>query len=693
MIGIILLVGACAEKPSVPTMTPPLVSQEITSENGLWIQAEKLFQTKAYGDALEAYMVFMGLFPDSSHNEAALMKIGTAGRLSGNDTEACRAYNRLAAEYPDSLFLSDALIEVLTCLYSEGRFGDLLGKAADLTGKIHLPEQQFRLEMLLGDTYGAMQDPVGSFYYYAAALGHARDTAGQAIVGRLEKTAQQLGTTAIQSLLYRLGNDVSARGYLLYHLGLNRIAEGRARAALAALTELTEHFPEHERATDAGLLIEKIKQRSCYQPNRVGCLLPLTGPFKSYGQRALHGIELALSTAGGASNDISPHIIIRDSGSNPGKTVAAVKELIKEGVAAIIGPMAMAEAASDQAQLNQVPIIVFSQKNRITGIGDYVFRNFLTSKMQVKSLAAHAFERLGINKVAILYPDEKYGSTFMQLFWDEVLAHGGQVVGVESYNPGQTDFAGAVKKLTGLYYEPSELLKEELEQYAMTAEEDSHYTDSPWIHKEIAADRAPDSIFDSVSPLFPDGAVNDAKIDSAQNSEIDEEVNEEPEAVVDFDAVFIPDAPNMAGLIIPQLAFYDIKDVYLLGTNLWHSDQLIKMAGEYLQGAAVVADGFFEKQNSENVRQFSLLFQKAFKTRPGFIEAVAYDTARMVFETLDHCQVCLRNDIRDRLLNISDFSGVTGPTAFDQNGEAVRAPCLLTIKGRRFIAIDETGKN
>lgn len=544
--------------------------------------------------------------------------------------------------------------------------------------------------MLLGDTYSAMQNPVEAFYYYAAAFEHVKDAARQTVTGKLEKTANQLETTAIQYLLYRLENNIFAKGYLLYQLGLNLVAEGSEDAALAALSEMTESFPGHEYAPDALLLMEKTKRRSNYQPDRVGCLLPLTGPYKSYGQRALHGIELAMSIAGGSSNGILPHLIIKDSGSNPEKTVAAVKELAEEGVAAIIGPMAMAEAASSQAQLSQVPIIVFSQKNRITGIGDYIFRNFLTSEMQVKSLASHVFDRLEINKVAILYPDEKYGTTFMQLFWDEVLAHGGQVVGVESYDPQQTDFADAVKKLGGLYYEPSDLLKEEL---VMIAERKKFRDGMPWTLANMAPLWTPAGIFDFGPPLFPDNSTTDGKTYLTQNSETGEEMDEEPAAIVDFDAIFIPDAPNAAGLIIPQLAFYDIKDIYLLGTNLWHSDALIKMAGEFLQGSAVVTDGFFEQRDSENVRQFSLAFRKAFKTSPGFIEAVAYDTARMVFESLGHCQVCLRNDMRDRLLNISGFFGVTGLTAFDQSGEAVRVPCLLTIKGRRFIDIDADGKN
>ena len=57
--------------------------------------------------------------------------------------------------------------------------------------------------------------------------------------------------------------------------------------------------------------------------------------------------------------------------------------------------------------------------------------------------------------------------------------------------------------------------------------------------------------------------------------------DQEPQPIIDFEAIFIPDSPGKTGLIVPQLAYFDIKDVYLLGTNLWHSDALIKIADQY----------------------------------------------------------------------------------------------------------------
>ena len=68
--------------------------------------------------------------------------------------------------------------------------------------------------------------------------------------------------------------------------------------------------------------------------------------------------------------------------------------------------------------------------------------------------------------------------------------------------------------------------------------------------------------------------------------------------------------------------------------------------------------------------------------KPGFIEAVAYDTALMVLETLEKHPVRFRSDLRDRLLAVSEYRGITGLTGFDPNGDSIKQPYLLRIRGK-----------
>ena len=150
--------------------------------------------------------------------------------------------------------------------------------------------------------------------------------------------------------------------------------------------------------------------------------------------------------------------------------------------------------------------------------------------------------------------------------------------------------------------------------------------------------------------------------------------------------MFIPDAAKKAGLITPQLAYYDIEDVVLIGTNLWHSQQLISMSQDYIQ-EAILTDGFFPESQDPKVRIFSKNFQDTFNEKPGFIQAVAYDSARILLKTLANPRIRFKGHLKDELLNLVDFPGVTGSTSFDYKGDAIRNPYILRVKGRTFEAL------
>jgi len=136
-----------------------------------------------------------------------------------------------------------------------------------------------------------------------------------------------------------------------------------------------------------------------------------------------------------------------------------VEELARENVFAIAGPLLVPEAAGKRAQELGIPLIALTQKTEIPAMGDYLFSNFITPEMQVNALGSYIFLELGLKKVAILYPEERYGRRYLDLFWDMVDRYQGEVVGVESYDGKKTDFTTTLKKLTGEYYPLPDFLK------------------------------------------------------------------------------------------------------------------------------------------------------------------------------------------------------------------------------------------
>ncbi len=647
-----LFLWSCGPKAIVTS-----VSERVGPGYNLFSRAEKKFHEKSYDKALEIYNVFLSRFPDSPLADAALIKIGAIHTEIGNNANARNIYKRLIDEYPDSVFVPDAMVEILFTFYNECNYEEVIRLAAEIQEKCDSRIHILRTYILLADTYTAIGSPVDAAYFYTMAYNKSKVPEKEAIIVKLKEAVRQLDSPDIISLLKGLQEDDLSRAYLMFQLGLKRADEEKYSDAVRVLSEFVERFPEHENSRQAKSLIEEINKKSLHGRFTIGCLLPLSGPYKHYGNKALKGIELAMGRFNSKDNHPSIRIIIKDIGSDPHKTAMAVMELFNEGAAAIIGPIITAEPAALEAQDRGIPIITLTQKDNITDIGNYVFRNFLTPKMQVKAIVSYAVRKLGLNSFAILYPDENYGTTFMNLFWDEVMAYGGKVVGVESYDPAHTDFADPIKKLVGLYFE----VPEDLKDVDIQIGNEEEYNDT----NEEADDA-----------------------DKKQDKNPDEEIynDEEPKPLVDFDAIFIPDAPNKAGLIIPQLAFYDVDDVYLFGTNLWHSDRLIKMSRQYIQGA-IMADGFFAESSSEHVRDFVRFFKETFMEEPGFIEAVSYDTAMILFQILSAEDIRFRSELKDQLMKLVNFRGITGVTSFDNNGDVQKKPYLLKIKGEKFIEI------
>ena len=614
---IIILIAAFFFAACAPKQLQPPRPVYVDPGDILFAQAEELFQAKLYEKALIKYTEYLSRFPKGRLTDAALMKTGAAW------------------------------VEILVMLYNEGKYNEAIKQANDIIGSKVAGINIVRTYVLLGDAHFAIGSPKDAVNFYILALNKAKDPAKEPIIAKINEAAGQLGTADIISFLTQLKDELPA-GYLMYRLGQNNAEKEEYDDAEKILSQFIERFPGHENALKAQRLIEEIRKKGVYSKYTIGCLLPLSGPYESFGRRALKGIELAMNQF--CSQGIQPAVklIIKDTESDADKAAAAVKELFDEHVAAIIGPIFTAESAALAAQDKSIPIITITQKNNITDIGDYVFRNFFTPMMQVHALVSYVIEELGLGSFAILYPDDNYGTTFMNLFWDEVTAYGGKVVGVESYNVEHTDFADPIKKLVGLYYEVPEDLK-------------------------------------TMDILIEDeetGKADDISKDAEENKE-----KQEPEAIVDFDAVFIPDAPERAGLIIPQLAFYDVKDVYLLGTNLWHCDSLIKMARRYVQ-SAIMPDVFFAESSSKQVTDFVAVFEQTFKEKPEFIEAVAYDSAMILFQIVSRPDIRYRSSIKSALINLNNFQGVTGLTSFDSNGEIKKRLYLLRIKGKKFVELE-----
>ncbi len=514
-----------------------------------------------------------------------------------------------------------------------------------------IPEEKTEKEALLtqilmaeAEKFSEEDNNKDALFVYNQALAKAEPWERENILSGIEKVLAKTDPHDIEEFI-QIKNLSIPQALLLYWLGLNYAAQNNYFEAAKALGEFIDTYPDHAYAEDARDLLAAMKQAT-FKKDTIGCLLPLSGKYQIFGQRALLGIQLAIQDLS-KTHGRDFNVIIKDTQSNPERAAECVDELNQEKVMGIIGPILTIQTAGARAENLGIPLIALAQKSQFPLQGDYLFSNFITPEMQVQSLASYVFLELGIKKVAILYPNERYGKRYMELFWDVADEFNGEIVGVESYDGKKTDFTIPIRKLTGEYYPLPEFLIPEMPQ------EEESLTPG---ENEIESN-------DTRGAIKPT----------------------EERIQIDFQALFIPDSVSRVNLILPQLAFNDAKGMVLLGTNLWHQPSLLTGAKGY-NNNAVITDGYFGNSKNPLTAGFEKRYTDLYETHPGFLEAIAYDTVNILFTAAMDEDVDSRESLKN-VLQGTLFEGVTGNTIFDKTGSAHKELFLITVKKGKFMEI------
>ena len=421
-----------------------------------------------------------------------------------------------------------------------------------------------------------------------------------------------------------------------------------------------------------------------FKKDTIGCLLPLSGKYAMFGQMVLSGIQLAIQNL---SKKYSQQfkIIVKDTRANPLQTKLAIEELDKQGVSGIIGPLLTVDVAGDKASELKIPMIALTQRIDFPLKSSYLFSNFINPQMQIKTLGAYLFSKLGVKKAAILYPDEKYGKKYMQLFWDQADEYGAKIVGVESYDNKATDFSKPIKKLSGEFFViPEDIKLDILNESENNLKSDEQLLDVQVSDKDILENNESFFLTTDIKNENNSEDIKDETIDEIEDNSEDEE----EEIQIDFQALFLPDSPLRIKLILPQLVFHDVTDIYLVGTNLWHNQSLLKDTKGYNKNS-IITDGFFGNSKTPITAEFTKKFKSLFKREPQFLDAIGYDTASIMFLTAMEEKVNSRQELKDLLKSGHRiFEGVTGNTIFDNEGIAHRKLFLITMKKKKFVEIN-----
>jgi len=626
----------------------------------------------------EAFLAVRKAYPATTAGQDALYQAGVLFFESKDFVNARKVFNELLFENPLHAQAEDAKYKLAVSAMEVGAYRDAYQTLSSLAERAQGAERvKLQAE--------------------AARAAEGAGLYGQALVVAVEQAGQAQGAEAQAAAVARVESLVEGRADFV---DIARVAEGlspsnpawpvitfklaRVYYHLRDWTRLEETLnrflaqaPGHAFAGQARELLARATRRVEVKPRTVGVLLPMTGRYQPIGEAVLRGIQLGLEGS-------SVELVVKDTQGDVNKTGQAMEQLaFDDGVIAVMGPLLADDAkrAALGAEELQVPLLTMSRQEGVTDLGPYVFRNMLTNSAQADAIVDYAMNVKGYKRFALLYPNIPYGVELADTFWDDVVQRGGTIRGAERYAHDQTTFTTEAKKLVGRYY----------------LEDRGDYV----------------------------GGVRDLqeeKLDAYRRRKALEKVKSGVEPVIDFDAIFMPDDWRRVSLVAPALAVEDIvtnacdprdlerirkttgkkelRTVTLFGANQWSSPkgrsglpELVERGGKFVT-CSVYVDGFFVDSQRPATRRFVQQYREAYKgdsaRDPGLLEAIGYDSGRMLRQLIEKKEGAPRTraEMRESLANLKDFDGATGRTSFNEKREAVKPLFLLSIDSKGITEIN-----
>jgi len=242
-------------------------------------------------------------------------------------------------------------------------------------------------------------------------------------------------------------------------------------------------------------------------------------------------------------------------------------------------------------------------------------------------------EQRDLHSFAILYPDDNYGKELAKIFEEEVDNLGGEVFCRIPYKRRDVDFGTEIRQvvdadITGILSRNADLI--DLSEYPMDEWHENYYPS--------------------------------------------------------FDALYMPGYAEDVGLIAPQLAFYNVENVELLGSHNWNSPELVQRGERFIEGA-VFTDGFFAETTHTDIAEFVQAYRQAYGEEPSLFAAQAYDSTEMILQVLFQGGRT-RDDIREGLDSFQNYPGISGLTQVLPNGEMEKELFLIRVHKGSFEQIN-----
>ena len=459
---------------------------------------------------------------------------------------------------------------------------------------------------------------------------------------RAQKIIQTLKERKLESLIKEKELE-ALNEQLVFYFAKGLVKEKKFRKALDYFQELLVRSKDNSSLQKISQqYVQALKTRTKVQPRRIGAVLPLSGSYQKIGERCLKGLQLGLGIY-----DIEPsnfELVVKDSKGRPQLIREEVKDLLlSQQVIGLVGGVTsqVATVLSETAQDFMIPSILLSQKSQLTKDKPFIFQNSVNNKHIVYHLVDYLMDQEDHKNFAILYPNDRFGVEYSNLFWDYISSKGGNIKGAQTYKQGETDFSNSVKRLVGLYY---------------VSDRDEEYREKLkiWFSK-----KRPYRNDKQIRSLLPPS--------------------------IDFTALFIPDSIKSLQKIAPYLAFHDIEGVTLAGTSIWNSSQILK--NDLKVENVIFSDALITKHPQFKESAFYSTFKSTFGYAPSLFEFLSYQSALALRQVIVSGSDS-REELQEKFSQLKSLESPIGDVKISKNREFIYPITNFSIKDNKIISLN-----
>ena len=327
---------------------------------------------------------------------------------------------------------------------------------------------------------------------------------------------------------------------------------------------------------------------------KVGLIVPLSGKHQEIGKSVLNSIRLALSKI----NDNQIEIFPKDNYSNPEKTLFAAKQLEKEGIQIVIGPIFY----QNLIYLEEVQNLTFlSLSNKTKIIPKNVITIGVNANSQISAIV-NFIKKENLNKTIVLVPK----SNFEDELRNALVKSKYEFMNIYSYDVEPNKLTSQIKQITA-YSERTKKLEKIIEFVEkgieiLEKEEELENLKKKYTLGEVDLDSV---------------VINEKELKNLKKKYTLGEIN--------FDSVIIANFGENLKSVTNSFSFSDVtaQDVKFITLNQWFDETLLKESS--------TNQIYFPSINLTNYSKFRETYFKSYNKYPPQISILSYDILGLIY--------------------------------------------------------------